>query len=221
MHVEPVATGTRAACPLAVPAILMVVDTMRLGLRALLFPTTVAARDDAADPPLMPESASGHCGPGGLLLAFVTFCSSAAGPGQSGRSPHRLATTDTLASVILGLLLGYPAVINRRPDVRRVFGYHGAEHQTINAYEAGADSRPPAGRRPDALRCGTSFLLLVVPSRHVPALLGRPDFRAPGDPPPHGAGPRRPAYEVMKLTARSIMFGSPAGSPGRVWRSND
>ena len=28
------------------------------------------------------------------------------------------------------------------PDVKRVFGYHGAEHKTINAYEAGTELTP-------------------------------------------------------------------------------
>jgi uncharacterized protein YqhQ len=30
----------------------------------------------------------------------------------------------------------YLVLIGRMPDIRRVFQYHGAEHKTINAYEA-------------------------------------------------------------------------------------
>src|SRR5829696_7343764 len=38
----------------------------------------------------------------------------------------------------LGLLVGYVWIIGYLPNVARVFGYHGAEHKAINAFEAGA-----------------------------------------------------------------------------------
>ena len=41
--------------------------------------------------------------------------------------------------VRLILLVAYIWAIGFMPDVRRLFGYHGAEHKTINAYEAGAE----------------------------------------------------------------------------------
>jgi uncharacterized protein YqhQ len=42
----------------------------------------------------------------------------------------------TVEGVIrLALLLGYLYLIGRVPDIQRVFGYHGAEHKTINAME--------------------------------------------------------------------------------------
>jgi uncharacterized protein YqhQ len=66
--------------------------------------------------------------------------------------------------VRLGLFIGYIWLIGFMPDIRRVFGYHGAEHKTINAYEAGAPLtvegvRPFTTAHP---RCGTAFLLTVV-----------------------------------------------------------
>ena len=54
--------------------------------------------------------------------------------------------------------------IGRIEEIARVFGYHGAEHKTINAYEAG-DPLTVAGVRPHSVqhtRCGTSFLLYVL-----------------------------------------------------------
>ncbi|HET8627843.1 MAG TPA: DUF1385 domain-containing protein [Thermomicrobiales bacterium] len=77
----------------------------------------------------------------------------------------------------LGLLVGYLALIGRLPDVRRLFGYHGAEHKTINAYEAGAPLDVAGVQRQSTLhtRCGTGFLLIVVLfSIVVFAFLGRP-----------------------------------------------
>jgi uncharacterized protein YqhQ len=77
----------------------------------------------------------------------------------------------------LALLLGYMAAIGRVPAIARVFGYHGAEHKTINAYEAGAPLTPGEVRRFTLIhpRCGTTFLLIVVVlSILLFILLGRP-----------------------------------------------
>src|SRR6266540_5050103 len=64
----------------------------------------------------------------------------------------------------VGLVLGYLSLIALLPDVRRVFQYHGAEHKTINAYEAGWPLEVASVRRASLLhpRCGTGFLLVVL-----------------------------------------------------------
>jgi uncharacterized protein YqhQ len=66
--------------------------------------------------------------------------------------------------VRIAIFLGYLAVIAQAPDVRRVFQYHGAEHMTIHALEAGDPLSTAAVRKyPTAHpRCGTEFLVLVV-----------------------------------------------------------
>jgi uncharacterized protein YqhQ len=77
----------------------------------------------------------------------------------------------------LALLIGYLAAIGRIASVQRVFEYHGAEHKTINAYEAGDRLEVQAVRRASRVhtRCGTGFLLIVVVlSILVFALLGHP-----------------------------------------------
>src|SRR5260221_1931497 len=64
----------------------------------------------------------------------------------------------------LALVVGYLWLIGLLPDVKRLFGYHGAEHKTIHAYEAGAELTPQSvARFPlEHPRCGTAFLLTVV-----------------------------------------------------------
>ncbi len=64
------------------------------------------------------------------------------------------------------LLVGYLSLIGLMPDVKRLFGYHGAEHKTINAYEAGAELTPEiVAKYPiEHPRCGTAFLLTVFRS---------------------------------------------------------
>jgi len=62
------------------------------------------------------------------------------------------------------LLIGYMWGIGFAPDIARVFAYHGAEHKTINAFEAGADLTPAAVLRysVEHPRCGTAFLLTLM-----------------------------------------------------------
>ena len=77
--------------------------------------------------------------------------------------------SDLLFSVIegairLGLFVGYIWLIGRSKEIARVFEYHGAEHMSIHAYEAGDPLTVESVRRypPEHPRCGTSFLLIVV-----------------------------------------------------------
>ncbi len=77
--------------------------------------------------------------------------------------------------VRLALLVGYIWAIGFMPDIKRLFGYHGAEHKTINAFEAGAELTPESvAKYPiEHARCGTAFLLtLVLLSILVFTLLG-------------------------------------------------
>lgn len=73
--------------------------------------------------------------------------------------------------------LAYLLAIGQIEDIKRVFAYHGAEHKTIHAYEAGVELTPENVRPFPLLhpRCGTGFLLIVlVISIFVFVLLGRP-----------------------------------------------
>lgn len=58
----------------------------------------------------------------------------------------------------------YIAAISFMPEIRRVFMYHGAEHQVIHAWENGSDSlaSDAAKNTPLHARCGTSFLMYVM-----------------------------------------------------------
>ena len=68
------------------------------------------------------------------------------------------------AAVRIALFVGYLLVVSRSAEIRRVFQYHGAEHMTIHAWEAGDPLtvdrvRPYPTAHP---RCGTEFLVIVI-----------------------------------------------------------
>jgi uncharacterized protein YqhQ len=113
-----------------------------------------------------------------FLVAIVIFFLIPAGIGWlTERFLHWNAWWSNLVEGVLRLLMlvGYIWAIGFMPDIARVFAYHGAEHKTINAYEAGADMAPVSvAKFPLAhTRCGTAFLLtLMVLSLFFFTLLG-------------------------------------------------
>ncbi len=64
----------------------------------------------------------------------------------------------------VGIFLGYLKIISLIPDVKVMFQYHGAEHMSIHAYEAGKKLKVEEVKKFPTLhpRCGTSFLLFVL-----------------------------------------------------------
>ena len=94
--------------------------------------------------------------------------------------------------VRLVILIGYITLVGRVEDIKRVFGYHGAEHMTINAFEAG-DELMPGERGPALPRTSTlrhrfpadfgAGLCPVVHATWPHALavaIGQPDIADPG-----------------------------------------
>ena len=83
-----------------------------------------------------------------------------------------LCRSFTDSSILLNLIEGvlriamfiiYVVLISKMQDIRRVFQYHGAEHQTIHCYENGLELTPENCARFETLhpRCGTSFIMFV------------------------------------------------------------
>ncbi len=194
-------------------------DALGLGTRALMWAADVAVGEEES------VDFNGPIGWAtvafslvlGMGLFFLLPTTAAAGIGNMlGLTPDGVAGIGFdafLVNLIEGviqtaLLVGYIWVIGRIPDVQRLFGYHGAEHKTINAYEAGADLTPEiVSQYPiEHPRCGTAFLLTVAfVSVLVFSFLGRPPFlllllsRLIFIPVIAGI-----AYEVLQFSARNM-----------------
>jgi uncharacterized protein YqhQ len=77
----------------------------------------------------------------------------------------------------IGIFIAYLKLISLMPDIKRVFGYHGAEHKVVNAYEAGVplDVESVKNYSTAHARCGTAFLFIVlIVAILVFALVGQP-----------------------------------------------
>ncbi len=64
----------------------------------------------------------------------------------------------------VSLFLGYVVAISKVPDIARVFEYHGAEHKSINAWEAGLPLTVENVKAQSRIncRCGTSFIMMSL-----------------------------------------------------------
>ena len=64
----------------------------------------------------------------------------------------------------IAVFIFYIWLIGRMSDIKRMFGYHGAEHKAIHCYEHGLPMTPENARSFPRLhvRCGTAFLIMVM-----------------------------------------------------------
>jgi uncharacterized protein YqhQ len=144
----------------------MLWDALGLGMRALLFSADVAMAEAGEEKVEFKGPLAWTTVAGSLALAVGIFFLL---PSAIARALHGLFPGHLLNSLVEGLLrllflIAYIAAIGQWPDIRRVFAYHGAEHKTINAYEAGDRLEPKSVARYSTghVRCGTSFLLIVL-----------------------------------------------------------
>ena len=142
-------------------------DALVLGTKALLWSADIAIAEDESE---RGEAFKGPVAWGtlafsltfGIALFFLL-------PSFLARLMERWAHNALVSSLVEGvirmaLFLLYLWAIGLSEEVRRVFAYHGAEHKTINAFEAGAPLTPESVARfsREHVRCGTSFLLFVL-----------------------------------------------------------
>jgi len=154
--------------------LIMLWDSLGLGMRALtMSANTQTGEDEKIEGPALYLSLGAS-----LLFAIALFFLAPAALGQL--SEKTLGLNAWLGNLVEGLvrlvlLILYIALIGRMAEIRRVFAYHGAEHKTINAFEAGVELTPEnvAQHSVEHPRCGTAFLLtLVVLSIIIFSLLG-------------------------------------------------
>lgn len=173
----PVYTGRLRNIPM-VRGLIVLAETLVLGIRALLYSANVAVGGEDGEDKLPAGVAWGAIILGlglGVALFFVV-------PLFITRSLDTHIKSAVVSNLVEGgfriaIFLAYLWAVNLIPDVRRVFAYHGAEHKVINAYEAGVplETETVQNYSTAHARCGTAFLLVVmVLAILVFAFLGRP-----------------------------------------------
>ncbi len=138
-------------------------DALVLGMRTLLWSAEIALTEEKVEftGPMAWTTIAGSLAVG-VGIFFLIPSALAQWLERFGVSP--MISSGVEGVVRLALFLAYVWLIGLAPDIRRVFAYHGAEHKTINAFEAGAELEPSVVARFSTAhaRCGTSFLLFVL-----------------------------------------------------------
>jgi uncharacterized protein YqhQ len=161
-----------------VRGVLALIESVRLGAKALewsMQQSELGGPNVAEHKPGLAERAFTVVGVGAVLALFFVAPGLAAGrlPGSGGGVGFSVIE----GAIRIALLIGYIGGLGLVPDLRRVYEYHGAEHKSITALEAGAELTPSVVNRFTTRhpRCGTTFLLVVmVLSVAVHPLVGRP-----------------------------------------------
>ena len=155
---------------------IVLIETLVLGTSALMYSAQVATEEE--EEKITPAMVWGSVLLGVALAVGLFFIL----PLLAARLFDPFISSAFLSNIIEGVLrivffIIYLLLVGRMKEIREVFAYHGAEHMSVNAFEAGVPLEMESVRRYSTAhtRCGTSFLLTVlVLSILVFALLGRP-----------------------------------------------
>jgi uncharacterized protein YqhQ len=144
----------------------MLWDALGLGMRALLWSADVAIKEEGAEDVKFSGPVAWTTIATSLLIAIGLFflMPTAAAKWLTPAGLGGVGVSVVEGVIRLAVFMLYLWAISFMPDIRRVFAYHGAEHKTINAYEAGQPLTPQTVARftTSHTRCGTSFLLTVM-----------------------------------------------------------
>jgi uncharacterized protein YqhQ len=160
------------------------VETLSLAMKAFSVSASLAGETEEEQLTAKEISITMILGAGLAIVFFIVLPAvlTTLMVGSAAANPFRWNIVDGILRVLA--FFGYIWAIGRMGDIKRVFGYHGAEHKTIHAYEHNLPLEPELIQRYETLhvRCGTSFLLMVmilailvfslVPVRLIAASLG-------------------------------------------------
>lgn len=150
-----------------VRGVLVLLETLLVGMKSLTISANEAAVDENPEEDQQISSmAMATLLTVSLLLGIVIFFLI---PVFVSRVVENAGANNFSANLVegairLGLFIAYVWLIGKMNDIKRVFGYHGAEHMVVHAHEAGEPLTVDSVRRfpPAHPRCGTSFLMTVV-----------------------------------------------------------
>jgi len=160
-----------------VRGVIVLIETLVLGVQALLHSAQIASAEEEKIPTAALWGIVAASMAFAVALFFIT-------PLLATRYFDIYIASDLISNLIeglvrIGIFIAYLELIGLFPDVKRVFAYHGAEHKVVNAYEAGCPLELEAIKSYSTAhaRCGTSFIFAVlIIAILVFALLGRPSL---------------------------------------------
>lgn len=161
---------------------LVLSESLIVGMRALTWSAQVSSGETEDDEQPIPPIAMALTLATSLVLGIGLFfiLPLLITHGYVDRFTDNSILSNTAEGILrLAVFFAYLTVIGLMPSIRRVFGYHAAEHMTVHTQEAQLPLKSENVRLFPAAhpRCGTAFLLTVmIVSIIVFAFLGTPDL---------------------------------------------
>lgn len=163
---------------LFIRGVIVLIETLVLGIQALFHSANVAAVEDPEEK-ISPWMLWGTMGVGIVFAVAVFFVAPLL---ITNYLIYPFVDSAWLGNLIeglirIGMFILYLWAIGFMAEIRAVFAYHGAEHKVVNAFEAGMPLELEYVKKYSTAhtRCGTSFLLVVlVLAIIVFTLIGRP-----------------------------------------------
>ena len=168
-------TGRWRRFPL-IRGIIVLIESLVLGIQVLLYSGNVALEEEKTE---LSGGTTWLIMGAGILFAVALFFLA---PLFLTRLINAYLGSSLVFNLVEGIIrmaifVAYLKVVSLMPDIRRVYQYHGAEHKTVNAYEAGIPLDVASVRKHSTahVRCGTSFLFTVmIIAIIIFSLVGRP-----------------------------------------------
>jgi uncharacterized protein YqhQ len=160
--------------------IIALIETLVLGTQSLLHSAQVAATEEVGEK--IPTAVLWGTVAASLALGVALFFMVPLFATRYLIDPYiesALLSSIFEGLIRIGIFIAYLKLMSLIPDIRKVFAYHGAEHKTVNAYEAGVplDVESVKMYSTAHARCGTAFLFIVlVVAIFVFALVGQPSL---------------------------------------------
>ncbi len=159
---HPVTTGRLRRMPL-IRGVVVLIEAMVIGIQSLLYSANIAVEEEEEEIPT--KALWGMVAAGVVLVVLLffiapLFLTKLLNP----YIPNSLVFHIVEGVIRLAIFIAYLKAMSLMSDIKRVFTYHGAEHKTVNAYEAGMPMEVESIRAYSTahVRCGTSFLFLVL-----------------------------------------------------------
>lgn len=144
-------------------------ETLIIGIKTLNFSADVALQEEGKEDPAKKSGSNAlllggtvvlALGLGLLIFFFAPLFLVSLLKAETGALLFNLI----VGLIRIGFFVAYVWLISLFGELRRVFEYHGAEHKSIFAYEAGEELKEENARKYSTKhpRCGTSFLFIVV-----------------------------------------------------------
>jgi uncharacterized protein YqhQ len=143
--------------------VIVLIEAMVLGIKSLMYSANMAMEEEQEE--ISTKAIIGMMASAMILVVLLFFIAPLfLTKLVNAYIPNTVVFNIVEGVIRLAIFVAYLKAMSLMPDIRRVFTFHGAEHKTVNAFEAGVPLEVADVQKHSTahVRCGTSFLFAVL-----------------------------------------------------------